>query len=231
MRFYDKIDRVIKQSFFFDETVVDNKTAETVLVDLLEKNSSIWSVFRHSFKRSFLEENEIKFNASYKSAEDCDFFIKAILAAKSFHATRIPFCYYRIDRPGSTMTDLKGTVVINNFEVSKKWYEYFRGEYYKNSSVCSEKLMHFFANMYCDSIAMIGALNSFDRKKLIYKRNIDKDILRMVEGHKHKIAVLIYSVLGKKMGCIILSKLYKLNRVFKVLLCDNIKCFYNKKGY
>lgn len=111
------------------------ETARTQFISSKD-NLGIWAVWRHVFKRSFIVEHSLCFNAKYSFAEDMDFIIQALSSMKSYTLVDFPLVNYRIYE-GSVSGQYTLKSALSHVRVISYWREFYKD---------TEAIVSYFAN-------------------------------------------------------------------------------------
>ncbi|ELC8443056.1 glycosyltransferase family 2 protein [Clostridium perfringens] len=183
---FDKLDNLKKIEYLF-----------------CNNNNTIWSAWRSIVKREFIMRNKIKFEKDIVGAEDCDWFFKCTTLNCKIDVSKESILNYRINRSGSITKELKFDAIYGQLLIFNKWFSIFNK--LNNNSIDS-----YLANKYINVFSCFSKLNDTKFKEIdLYVRN-NKEILKLVNGKKQKIVLIIINLLGLKTGCKLIGGMRKI---------------------
>ena len=148
-------------------------------------NLGIWAVWRHVFRRGFVLENGLLFNAAYSFAEDMDFIMHALSCMESYTLIDFPLVYYRVyGESVSGQYTLKSA--ISHINVINYWREFYKD----NATIVS-----YFANK---QIAMLPHVSHLSQEQLdiYFKEYSEKSNYLHKATGKFKLVYLLAKCIG-----------------------------------
>lgn len=148
-------------------------------------NLGIWAVWRHVFKRSFVMEHSLSFNANYSFAEDMDFIIQALSHMKSYTLIDFPLVNYRIYE-GSVSGQYTLKSALSHVRVISYWREFYKD---------NREIVSYFANK---QIAMLPHISHLSQNDLdiYFKEYKEKSKYLNKATGKFKVVYLLSIFLG-----------------------------------
>ncbi|MDR2600759.1 MAG: glycosyltransferase [Oscillospiraceae bacterium] len=213
--YYEHNNMLVPDKQNYNNEILKNGSSIDVLHDILHHNILFLSVWRHTFKRNFIEENNIRFDETLIGPEDGDFVINTTLSAKTYGSAMIPFCYYTDQRENSIVSLQRYVTIKSYFLLSIKWYLYVKKLQPVTNNDSSLYLISYFANSFLDAIASSGRLKKVDREKLKELIIEHEFIMKDVKGINKKVSLSIYRTLRYINAAPILRFLYRVNSKIK----------------
>lgn len=164
--------------------------------------TTLWASWLSIYQVKFIKENDLKFEKGISCSEDCDWFMKCILAADSISGYDVPIYNYRTDREGSATNLLSEKHIYSQLYIYSKWFKFFKEN---NNIKNNEFFYNYFADRFINVFATINHIDDKDRLHKIMKEN--KNIINYGYRFKNKIYSLFIRVLGVELGCKILGKI------------------------
>lgn len=181
-----------------EETItINNKKDYYKILDLTK--TVIFQVWGKVFNRSIIINNEIFFDESLISAEDCDFFFRYYLKTNNVFLSNIAVTNYRRDNEGAVTRNLSYKVIYSNLIAFKKCFDTFYN--------IDSKVAKYFANKYANIISTIYIVKDREQISNIVKLIEESNILSYTQGKKYTVAKLFWKLFGYYNGSKILAQL------------------------
>lgn len=148
-----------------------------------------WSACRNIIRRSLVTDNNIRYNSSYSSAEDCDFYFNLCRYCASFGSINQPIIRYRKTRENSASNTYSAVNIKSISMVYEKWQNFFADNYGMNA----EPILRFFSENYYYLIFDTARQKNYSAVKVCQEY---RHILRYVRGWKKRIVVMCYNIVG-----------------------------------
>ncbi len=87
---------VLDEVFQIDETNEPISSREYIF-QFLSARDCVWNVWRYIFRRSFVEDKQLRFAEGFNIAEDLEFVVRAISVAESICFLHLPYYFYRVN--------------------------------------------------------------------------------------------------------------------------------------
>lgn len=157
-----------------------------------EDNLGIWAVWRHLFRREFIVNEAIRFDASYSYAEDMDFIMNALLKAKSFGMIDKPLVKYR-QYSGSVSGQYSLKSMKSHISVLYKWQNYFYNSDFSKEN--KKRILRKLANKQIAVMAHVNHLVSSQRNDFFDLFALSAKYLKYSSG-KFKYVYRISRIVG-----------------------------------
>lgn len=191
---YDIVIGRLRESFFGSNQTIHNlknmrngmslEEARTEFISAKD-NLGIWAVWRHVFRRSFIVENDLQFNASYSFAEDMDFIIQALSCMKRYTLIDFPLVSYRIsDDSVSGQYTLKSA--LSHVSVISYWREFYKDD---------KKIVSYFANKQLAMLPHLSHLSQVDLEEYFKVYEEKSRYLNKATG-KFKLVYILAKIVG-----------------------------------
>lgn len=78
-----------------------------------------------TYKKEFLDENNLCYEEKYKCSEDLDFFLRAISKEPKISLAYHEFYFYRQDNINAMTKNITGEMLLSRLSIYKKWIEFY----------------------------------------------------------------------------------------------------------
>lgn len=160
-----------------------------------------WEVWRYLYKKSIVDENNIKARTDAKITEDCDFTNRYLQKIKKIYSVNIPVVNYRYLRPGSAMTEKEKNKCLDEIRNGKEFFELYSKQEGMNDVV------DYFEYYYYSKLKRL--LLQFDLNKE------DEEVLRKYKIKPRNYYGKIIEIFIRILGHIRLSKIMKIVKKYK----------------
>lgn len=183
----------------------NNKIVEPLdfIKDAFQKNkTTLWASCLNVYKINFIMKNNLRFQKGILCSEDCDWFMKCVLAVNSISGYDIPIYKYRANREGSATNVLSEKHIYSQLVIYSKWFRIFK----ENKNIRNNVFFYnYFADKFINVFATINHLDDKDRIHKIIKEN--KNIINYGYRFKNKIYSMFVRILGVELGCKAIGKI------------------------
>lgn len=201
--FKDKTNEIIK-SKYNNISKINTFNNISEIIDYLSKTKNwCWSACMHAYKFQFLKDNNLLFNSSFRQAEDCVFFYKAMICNPKIKAIDSGAYMYRIREKSLTQTPADTTLygIKATMETAKTVNNATINENHKTS------LLNTISYNYITTLINIqNNLNASQKDRELKKMKSFSYLNNYGRGIKIKVSQLIIKIFGIKTGSKILAK-------------------------
>jgi len=187
----------------WEEFQIKGKTGIKILCDMITNHLTIWSASANVYNRTFLVKNAIFFDKDQVGAEDLDVFSKVMSIARRFSLYRESICCYRLYREGSITTKLSAKSLKAQLFLYNKWFEFYSKLNSQEEDI--QVIRGFYADLYIKKTYRVATVDKSKRKEIRDYIKANKNILYYPTGLKSRIIVLLYFIIGLKIGTQVMS--------------------------
>lgn len=195
---------IIEQTIINKETKkTNNDNIKLLEYAFINTHINIWQVWGKAYKSNIIKNNNLLFDEKIPAAEDCDFFIRAVLKSKNLYFANFNTVEYMINRIDSISYNMNFYAVKGQLQIFHKWNNFFVNKSLILSSFFMEKYLNSLSNIY-------RVKNKENRNTLFEYIKGNKIDYHCIKGKKYKLTYLILKLFGIKIGCYFLYLYHKI---------------------